>query len=314
MTNRTKSEHVFKDPAFPLTVMRLENHGNTAVHSHEFHELVVILEGRGRHIADGQEYQIDAGDVFLIRGDMKHGYADTDRMTLVNILFDPRRLRLPLSYLEDLPGYQALFRVEPGLRAHEGFRNRLRLSEEYLAEAAGMIFRLQQELKDCKPGYRFHACAYLMSLIGFLSRCFGHATEHAGRPMLRMGEVLSYIEQHYREQVTVKDLTRIAHMSESTLMRTFRRVLGRSPVAHVIRVRVLRAADLLQRGGVRATEAAFECGFNDSNYFSRQFRRVLGVSPREYRTRYLSPGAAARKARKEPSMSRSPRRKKSRRT
>jgi AraC-like DNA-binding protein len=101
-----------------------------------------------------------------------------------------------------------------------------------------------------------------------------------------MGEVLSYIDQHFREPITVRQLGRLAHMSDSTLTRAFRRVLGCAPVAHVIRVRVLRAAELLQRGDVRVTEAAFECGFSDSNYFSRQFRQVMGCSPREYARRW----------------------------
>ena len=103
-----------------------------------------------------------------------------------------------------------------------------------------------------------------------------------------MGEVLSYIEQHHHEPITVKHLTKLAGMSESTLMRTFRRVFGRSPIDHVIRVRIGRACQLLQRDDIRITEAAFQCGFTDSNYFSRQFHRVTGMSPREYRRR--SPG------------------------
>jgi len=124
-----------------------------------------------------------------------------------------------------------------------------------------------------------------MHLIGFVSRCYSHPDRSAERPFLRLGEVLSYIELHYRQPITVAQLTRIAHMSESSLMRQFRRVLSRSPIEHVIRVRVLKAAEQLQRGDVRVTEAAFACGFTDSNYFSRQFRRVMGTSPREYRTR-----------------------------
>jgi AraC-like DNA-binding protein len=283
---RIKSTTVFRDDSFPLACLRIADHRACAIHSHEFHELVVILTGHGRHVTDRGEYSLDAGDVFLVRGNMAHGYADTDRMTLVNILFDPKRLELPMADLRDLPGYHALFRVEPRLRAYDRFRSRLHLSEEELAEAAGQIARLEEELTRMAPGYRFHACAHLMSLIGFVSRCYSHSARLTNRPLLRMGEVLSYIEGHYREPIAVRQLVRMARMSESTLMRTFRRVLSRSPIEHVIRVRIDKAAELLQRGDVRVTEAAFACGFSDSNYFARQFRRVMGVSPREYRGRF----------------------------
>jgi AraC-like DNA-binding protein len=74
-------------------------------------------------------------------------------------------------------------------------------------------------------------------------------------------------------------------MSESTLMRTFQRVMKRSPIDHVIRVRVSRACDLLRQPEARITEVAFETGFQDSNYFARQFKKIAGVTPREFRAR-----------------------------
>ncbi len=290
MEARIKASSVFtEDESFPLSVRRVEDHEDCGVHSHAFHELVVILAGHGRHITESKASPLEAGDVFLIRGNMRHGYGAMDGTTLVNILFDPKRLKLPMALLRDLPGYHALFRLDPQVKEHKRIRSRLRLSEEELAEAAGMIVRLQREMERRKPGYRFLACAHLMSLIGFLSRCYAHARRSADRPLLRIGEVLSHIEQHYGGAITVRHLTRVAHMSESTLTRTFRRVLGRSPIEHVIRVRIQRAAEMLQQGDVRVTEAAFKCGFSDSNYFSRQFRKVMRTSPRVYRARHRDP-------------------------
>jgi len=288
MAGRVKASQVFEDKSFPLACLRCESHGPAGPHSHEFHELVVILAGRGRHVTDVETYDIEAGDVFVIRGEMAHGYADTDRMTLVNILYNPRPLGLPLAELRDVPGYHALFRVEPRLRAAGRFQNRMRLPEEELAEASGMIFRLQEEMERKQSGYRFMACVHLMNLIGFLSRCYSRGPQPSFRPLLKMGEVLSFIECHYREPISIRQLTKIAGMSESTLMRTFQRVMKHSPIGHVIRVRVSRACDLLQRPEARITEVAFETGFQDSNYFSRQFKKITGATPREFRARTLA--------------------------
>jgi AraC-like DNA-binding protein len=282
---RIKSNDVFADRTFPLACYRHDRHMNSQLHRHEFHELVVIIAGRGRHVTDREEYVIEAGDVFLIRGEMAHGYADARDMTLVNILFDPRRLKLPLSDLRDLPGYHVLFRVEPHLRSQERFRGRLRLSVQELAEAGAMIAQLQDELNRNSPGYRFMACTHLMRLIGFLSRCYSQTEHPEVRPLMQFGEVLSHVERRFAERLTVRQLAHLAHMSESSLTRMFRRVTGRSPLDHVIRVRIARSQELLLRGDMRITETAFQCGFNDSNYFSRQFKKVTGMTPRAFRAR-----------------------------
>lgn len=282
-----KAKRIFKDPAFPLYCQRHENHVSSNLHRHDFHELVVILSGHGRHIADDEDYPVQAGDVFLIRGNMAHGYADTDRMALANILFNPRQIKLPLEQLRDAPGYHMLFRIEPRLRRRDRIQSRLRLSADELAEALRMIIEIEGELARKDPGHRFMACSCLMRLLAFLSRCYSH---EGGRPeprLMRMGELLGYIERHYREPLTLGQLGKRAGMSESTLLRSFRRVLGHSPLEHVIRLRVAHAEDLLlRRDDLRITDVAFDSGFLDSNYFSRQFRRITGLSPRAYRARY----------------------------
>jgi AraC-like DNA-binding protein len=280
---RLPAAFVFPDPGFPLSCLQYQRHQATNLHSHDFHELVVILGGHGRHLTESGDYPIQAGDVFLLRGEMAHGYADTDRMALANILFEPRRLRLPLAGLADVPGYHALFRVEPRLRQADQFRHRLRLPPADLAEAAAMIARLKNELDRKTPGYRFAAVTHLMSLIGFLARGYFLTPKADKRPLRKMSEVLSFIDTHYQDPIRTDQLTALAGMSESTLTRSFHKIMGCSPIEHVIRVRVGRAAELLRRSGMRVTEAAFACGFGDSNYFTRQFRKVMGVSPREYR-------------------------------
>jgi AraC-like DNA-binding protein len=273
---------VFAERRFPLAVMELSRHGPTAIHHHEFHELVVILAGHGRHITDQENHPITAGDVFLIGREAAHAYADTQDLALVNILFDPQRLHLPLADIGDVPGYQALFRVEPKLRPHDRLRGRLQLTADELAVAAQFIARLRAELAKRPPGYRFAACTCLMELILYLSRCYSRVEAAESGAILRIGHVLSHIEKHYAEPMRVAQLARLARMSESSLLRTFRTVLGTTPLEHVIRVRIDKASELLRHDDVRVTEAAFQCGFRDSNYFARQFRKVAGRTPRQF--------------------------------
>lgn len=280
---RLSRRSLFPEEDFPLRVMRIKSHSPATMHGHEFDELVVVLGGAAKHVTSEGSYSIAAGDVFLIRGDLAHGYEDTNRLMIVNILFDPGALRLPIGDLRRLPGYHALFSIEPLLRRKHGFKGRLELATDQLAEAAQLITRLEGELGERPAGYRFMARAHLMHLIGFLSRCYADTDAGERRSLLALGEVLSFIERHYDEEITIDRLSEIAAMSESSLMRAFRKVTGKSPIDYVVGLRVTKAAELLRNTDLTVTEVSFRCGFNDSNYFSRQFRKVMATSPRGYR-------------------------------
>ena len=285
-THHIHAASVFAASDFPLAVMRLARHGDVRLHDHAFHELVLIMGGTGRHLTAHGAYALRAGDVFLIRGATRHGYVNTRDLCLTNILFDPRRLGLPLPGLDlgTVPGFHALFRIGPSMRQAGRPGMRLGLSLAQLEGADGMIADLEEELRRRQPGCRFMACSHLMRLIGFLSRAYsGDGAGHA-EPGLGISRVLGHMEQHYAEPLTVKQLARIAGMSESSFMRRFRETIGRSPIDYLIQARIRKACDLLRGETVlKLQDVAMRCGFDDGNYFSRRFRLVTGYAPRAYR-------------------------------
>ena len=288
---KIRSSAVFRNHDMPVAVLRMANHGSAELHSHDFHELVLITRGAGLHITAHGEYPLKAGDVFLIRGSTRHGYAETGRLDLVNILFNPRLARLPLDDLDlgTVPGYHALFRIEPNMRQAGRGGLRLGLNAAQLEQACAIVDELEAELSARRPGARFMACGHLMRLIGFLSRCYSAMQVPRGDPVPGISRVLGHIEQHYAEPLAVAQLARLAGMSESTFMRRFRDVVGRAPGDYIIHTRITRACELLRRDdGPKLAAIADACGFADANYFSRLFRRVAGCTPRAYRALKLS--------------------------
>jgi AraC-like DNA-binding protein len=285
-----KPTEFFPDPQFRLRVMPVPAHGPMQEqHRHSFEELVIILDGQAKHQVGRESYDIAAGDVFVLLGEMSHCYPEVRKLSLINVLYDPGHVRLPRADLGTLPGYHALFRVEPTLRQHQHFQNRLKLSFDELGRLANMVAELDEEVRGRAPGYRFMATMHFMEIVGFLSRCYSRIPSRDVRPVTQISDLLSYIEQHYTQPLAIDDLVRAAHMSHSTLYRTFRQIMGRSPIDYLIHLRVGKAAQLLQRSTMRVREISDAVGFSDSNYFTRQFRAITGVSPREYRDRRLYP-------------------------
>jgi AraC-like DNA-binding protein len=66
-------------------------------------------------------------------------------------------------------------------------------------------------------------------------------------------------------------------------MRVFRKATGQTPIEYLVRLRIQKAMELLRTTDRTITEIAMDVGFNDSNYFARQFRRLTDRSPRAFR-------------------------------
>jgi AraC family L-rhamnose operon transcriptional activator RhaR/AraC family L-rhamnose operon regulatory protein RhaS len=207
-------------------------------------------------------------------------------LCLINILFQPEKLNLRTYDLRTLPGYHALFTLEPAWRQRHQFQGRLRLSSQELNLVMAYVDQLDEELRTRRNGFKFMATASFMQIVGFLSRCFARAKNPNSRALLRIGEAISHLEANYRDSMDLNELARIAHMSRRHFMRSFQAAMGTSPIAHLIQLRVNQAASLLRRTEHSVTEIAFQVGFGDSNYFARQFRALLGVTPSQYRQQH----------------------------
>jgi AraC-like DNA-binding protein len=96
-------------------------------------------------------------------------------------------------------------------------------------------------------------------------------------------QAMAYIHQHYAESICRADLARHVALSEDYLTSCFRKELGVTPIAYLNRYRVHQARQLLTDTSKSVTEIALEVGFSDSGYFSRVFRREVGMSPEAYR-------------------------------
>jgi AraC-like DNA-binding protein len=280
-----KIDEWFHPDGFPISIERREPQEDFEPHAHEFAELVIVTGGKGLHVTGQDSWELTAGDVFVIAGPSEHEYRDLQDLRLVNLLYQPNQLKMRLLDLPSVAGYHALFTLEPSRRARQPAKGRLRLKGRELAQITELVDRLESELKAREPGFGFMATALFMQIIGLLSRYYGRNPSPDGRALLRIGEALSHLERNIHQDVNLEELASIAHMSRRSFLRVFQSATGTSPIAWQIDQRLHRACGMLRHTDKRVTEIAFEVGFNDSNYFTRQFRKSTGCSPREYRMR-----------------------------
>ena len=125
--------------------------------------------------------------------------------------------------------------------------------------------------------------AKLLELIDFLSRNYAKIETPEGEALLLVGSVIVDLERDYTRNWRLEELADRAQMSSSSLLRVFRRATGHTPIEYLIHLRLQKAMALLRDTDQTITDVALHVGFNGGNYFWRQFKKVMGMSPTQYR-------------------------------
>lgn len=99
----------------------------------------------------------------------------------------------------------------------------------------------------------------------------------------RLATVINHIQQHLSQKITVEKLAQIACMSKPLFYRNFKQRFGMSPIEFVLRQRIFLAKVLLKNPLLSITDVCYQCGFNNLNYFSKQFKRIEGSTPTVWR-------------------------------
>lgn len=291
MTIEAKGENYFENINLPVAVKHIEP-GKALTHPHDltfqkhfhnFNELVIITHGSGLKYMNGFDFEVKAGDIFLLKGKEEHYFKSQSGLALVNIMYLTNKLFLPEIYLRELPGYRAFFELEPWVRNNKEFKNHLQLSALVLRVLLKDVREIESLIQNKSSGYELEVFTLLIKIMTLISREYSVTQNSGSKSLLRISDVLAIIETEYDKKWVLKDFSKIAHMSPNNLMNIFHKAGLESPVAYLNSIRLQKAASLLKESDFSVTEIALKVGFNDSSYFSRAFSAQFGVSPKNFR-------------------------------
>lgn len=151
-----------------------------------------------------------------------------------------------------------------------------------------MLLALRADLEDGSPAGRLYGESLGTALAVYLARRYGVPPTQMrpvrnGLPTYRLRQVLDYIAAHLDQDVSLADLARTAGMSPHHFAVLFRERMSTSPHRYVVEQRIKRAKRLLRDPRRSVLEVALLSGFESQSHFGRVFRRVVGMTPSDYR-------------------------------
>lgn len=99
---------------------------------------------------------------------------------------------------------------------------------------------------------------------------------------LNVENIIEYVQNHYCEELNNTELSKMFHFHPNYINSQFKKHTGKSLHGYMLELRILKSISLIESGFTDISEIAHSCGFDNSNYFSRYFKKKTGISPNKY--------------------------------
>lgn len=245
---------------------RYDGDWDSVSHTHNHTELFFIVSGKGQFLIQDQVFPVDVNNLVIINPNVPHTEASLNAQPMEYIVLGITGVELATDVNSN--GQFCILDHFESVEISSCLRNILR----------------ETEIKN--TGYEDVCQAYMEILIIRLMRNIAMTTQ--GEPQALPGNrqcaaIKRYIDLHFKESLTLEQLSSGAHMNKYYLAHTFKREYGISPINYMLFRRIEESKYLLAETDLSMSQIAQILGFSSSSYFSQVFRKSQHMSPMEFR-------------------------------
>ena len=254
---------------------RYETHDHSAV------EIVLVLEGTVTYSVEGTSYPVRKGEVLIVPSNTPHSLEMGEGSSRYLFLFETDTIMTMRDIKSMVLYLHKPFHLRDGSDAHVRIRELLlRANDAY-------------EKREMLWNTLCYSC--ILRIYAILGQHYlGSVRPHTGDSTGNMdaevvNAVMTYVNNHYREELTLEEVAQFAGFSRYYFSRSFKKQTGYSFKEYLCQKRVQVAMDLLIRTNRSMRDVALESGFGSVATFNRVFREKKGCTPSQYRTIYGIP-------------------------
>lgn len=288
-----KSKILLKEKAIhgtaliPIAIHHLSYDSNMKdffyLHWHYEFEFIYVIEGAIIYTIEDKDYCVMAGEGLFIHSNQLHAAKSYNGMPCQAcvVLFHPNLF----DNNKQASTYSKF--VYPILNGEMIFENCFRCKEKWQKSVMELIKEMDalmtENLSDnelllkSKLFEIWHLCYTNSVTLALESR------KNKNYKLERLQSVLNYIHANYKEEISLTTLAKILPMSKGQFCYTFKEVMNMSPIAYVIRYRILQSCTLLTETDWKIADISRNVGFNNISYFNREFIKAIRCSPGRYR-------------------------------
>ena len=235
------------------------------------YQLLYVVSGKAHFYFKGKERIVSAGHMVLYqpRQEQKYDYFCEDKPEVYWIHFTGSNVKNILRKYE-IPMDDPVF------------------ASGASATYAYLFKEIINEIQTCKVGFEELITMYLHQILLLVQR-FRQEKNPAVNSYLQeeMEFARRYINEHYNEPISIEKYAQSRGMSVSWFQKNFKQFMNHSPTQYILSIRVKNAASLLETTDYSMADIEAIVGYDDPLYFSRLFHKLKGLSPTQYRKRFV---------------------------
>ncbi len=248
---------------------------NRSRHLHtETVELLFIHSDGGEILLGNYHYMLKKNMIFIVPPRVMHATLPqpAEQYARSVLTLSAKRLQKILAYSDFPTEFSSVFREEKGLPI---------LLDKPTAERMDKLFHDLVDPTET-PYHKGIDMARCLEILGLCMQCYTQQ-KNKDKGKITLSGVVSYIQNHYAEPLTLGMFADMLHITPYHLCRLFKKETGMTVMEYLLEIRLQKASELLKNTGLLIAQIAFDSGFSDESYFCRAFRRSKGISPSAYR-------------------------------
>ncbi len=240
--------------------------------------LIWVLGGKGFGKNKTQRADVSAGQILTFTPNSSHAYgSDLEHpWDIMWVHFGGKIARQYMAAIQQF-GKPAAFL---------GFDQQLQAQFEDLMAASMGLAQIHQDIPENQDILTGQMLGALLGRIIHLLESTNRQRHLEHNEQLNITELRKHIHRNLTTPITLDELADFCHLSVTHFSRLFRQHFGTSPMHYIIQQRMTRAATLLTQTTSAIKLVGETVGYEDAYYFSRLFKRTIGMTPRDYRQAY----------------------------
>jgi len=255
-------------------------------HEHDCLELAYVVSGSAGQTLNGMTENVHQGDYFIIDYGSRHSYQNCRELTLINCLFLPEIID---DTLADCRSFDELLKVclIRYQRQYLGMTPANRIFHDEDGRILALLLGMQEEYECKETGCREIVRGRLLEILILTMRKVVREQNALEEKKDVKSDVVSDMIDHmkakYKERAVLGDFCRLHHYSQQYVSRKFKQETGLSALEYLQKIRIEKSCELLICSDLSVQDIARSVGYEDGKFFQQVFKRMLHMTPREYR-------------------------------